>query len=319
LKGKILIVDDEEGTRETLREILSDVGYEVEVASSGYKAVEEIKTGRFDAVIVDIKMPGVDGLKVLEVAKEVDPEIEVIMITGYASLPSSIEALRKGAANYLLKPLDIEELKVSLHKALERQFLVRENKRLLEELKTSNETLRAAKLQAERWAHAINVIYKLNEALLPLHDFKEIADAASISLVNVIDFTICLFFLKLRKGGKLWIGVLKQVSKEDIEGAITHLLQKIEELFKSKLKKEELEITIHKFSGIEWKEEKREMKAVFTHPLIHEGRNIGMLGLMSFEREEFNEVDIKMAYAVASQVAQAIERHKTSLVRSNKI
>jgi DNA-binding response OmpR family regulator len=310
MKEKILVVDDEEGTREILKQILDDVGYEVHTVASGYKAIEEVKSNKFDAIIADIKMPGVSGLRVLEAAKGVDPEIEVIMITGYASLDSSIEALRKGAANYIMKPLNIEELKVALRNALGRQRLLRENKKLIEELKASNEMLRHAKLETERWAHAIGVVYKLSEALRPLHEFTKIVSTASDFLADVVEFTMCLFFLMTRRGGKLWIGVAKRTSEANIDEAIVHLLENVENLFGRKLKKEELEITLHRFAGIEFEEEKREIKASFTHPLAYEDENIGILVVRSLDRERFDEVDIKTIYAVSSHVAQAIESHK---------
>lgn len=312
MRPKVLVVDDEEGTREILRQILNDVGYDVHTAASGYKAIEEMKSGGFDAVIADIKMPGVDGLRVLEAAKGIDPQIEVIIITGYASLESSIEALRKGAADYIMKPLNIEELKVALRNALGRRQLLRENQRLIEELKASNERLRQAKLETERWAHAIGVVYKLNEALRPLHEFNEIATVAGDFLVDVVDLTMCLFFLMMRRGGKLWVGVQEWVTNEEIENAIVSFLEKAEEILKSKFKRDEVNVTLYKFSGI--RVIKKGM-ASFTHPLTYEGRNIGLLEVISFDRERFDEVDIKTIYAISSHVAHAIERHKISAGR----
>jgi len=109
-KIRLLLVDDEESILKSLSKDFSQEGYEVMTASSGEDAIEKIKNNYFDIVITDLSMPGLDGIAVLNEAKKNNPDICVIILTGYGDLTSAIEALRLGADDYLLKPCDTEEL-----------------------------------------------------------------------------------------------------------------------------------------------------------------------------------------------------------------
>jgi len=116
---KILIVDDELIMRESLAGWLERDGHEVSAASSGEEAMEVLKDSRFDILLVDIKMEGMSGLDVLKQVKESDPDVDVVMITAYGSIPTAIEAMKKGAYDYLLKPFDPEALGVLIEKIIE--------------------------------------------------------------------------------------------------------------------------------------------------------------------------------------------------------
>ena len=107
---KILIVDDELIMRESLAGWLERDGHSIQTASSGEEALEKLKESRFDILLVDIKMEGISGLDVLRAVKENDPDVAVVMITAYGSIPTAIEAMKKGAYDYMLKPFDPNEL-----------------------------------------------------------------------------------------------------------------------------------------------------------------------------------------------------------------
>ncbi|MBW1815334.1 MAG: sigma-54-dependent Fis family transcriptional regulator [Deltaproteobacteria bacterium] len=124
---KILIVDDEEIMRESLAGWLSRDDHEVDTASSGEEALEKLKDRRFDILLVDIKMEGISGLEVLKQVKENDPDVAVIMITAYGSIPTAIEAIKNGAYDYLLKPFEPAELGVLIERIIEHQAQVREH------------------------------------------------------------------------------------------------------------------------------------------------------------------------------------------------
>jgi two-component system response regulator PilR (NtrC family) len=132
---RILIVDDERGMRDFLSIMLKREGYVVAVAESADKAGQLLGRGEFDLVISDISMPGQSGLDVLKQSKTANPETPVIMITAYASAESAIEALKLGAYDYIVKPFDVEEMKVVVKNALEKQRLQHENRVLRRELK----------------------------------------------------------------------------------------------------------------------------------------------------------------------------------------
>ena len=132
---KILIVDDELIMRESLAGWLERDGHEVSAASSGEEAMEVLKDSRFDILLVDIKMEGMSGLDVLKRVKESDPDVDVVMITAYGSIPTAIEAMKKGAYDYLLKPFDPDALGVLIEKIIEHQNQARETLFLREQYK----------------------------------------------------------------------------------------------------------------------------------------------------------------------------------------
>ena len=140
MNERILIIDDEVDILETLGQALSREGFQVRCASSGMEGMEIFKSEPFDLVITDIRMPRMDGMAVLKQVKELDESVEVIMISGFATLENAILALRNGGAfDYLTKPLeDIDHLLIPVTQALERRKLRLENKNLIEELKAAN-------------------------------------------------------------------------------------------------------------------------------------------------------------------------------------
>ena len=109
-KKRILICDDEEGVRESLNLILED-DYDLEFASTGSDAVEKVKTSPFDCILLDIKMPGKDGLETLEEIREISPEVKVIIVTGYQSVETASKAVKLGAVDYITKPFESDEVK----------------------------------------------------------------------------------------------------------------------------------------------------------------------------------------------------------------
>src|SRR5512146_2305917 len=121
--AKILVADDEPGVRLTTQAILQDEGYDVETASGGLEAVEAIRQRHFDLVLTDLKMPGVDGLGVLAEVRKRSPLTVTVMMTGYGSVGSALEAVQLGAYEYLLKPIEVEDLKQAVRRSLERKRL----------------------------------------------------------------------------------------------------------------------------------------------------------------------------------------------------
>jgi two-component system, NtrC family, nitrogen regulation response regulator NtrX len=125
--SKILVIDDERSIRNTLREILEYEKFEVEDASDGMEGLKMISTGKYDAILCDIKMPKMDGIEVLEQVLKIS-DTPVIMISGHGTIDTAVEAIKKGAYDYISKPLDLNRLLVSIRNALERKTLVDETK-----------------------------------------------------------------------------------------------------------------------------------------------------------------------------------------------
>ncbi|MGO9313803.1 MAG: sigma-54-dependent transcriptional regulator [Syntrophobacteraceae bacterium] len=138
--SRILIVDDEQIARENLEHVLRAQGYETVSVHNGLAAIRELEKEEFDLVLTDIRMQPVDGIQVLERARELYPNIEVIVITGYASVSSAVEAMSKGAYYYIAKPYKIDEVRVLVRQAMEKRGLLREVKELRQQVQDQSKT-----------------------------------------------------------------------------------------------------------------------------------------------------------------------------------
>ena len=134
-KGIIHIIDDEPVIHDVLAQLLTSEGYEVEISSSGEEALEKFPSQSFDVILLDLLMPGLDGIETLRRIKRIDPAAAVIIITAYGSVESAISAMKIGALDYVQKPFKHDDLLVVLEKALEHKRLQDENLRLKDELR----------------------------------------------------------------------------------------------------------------------------------------------------------------------------------------
>jgi signal transduction histidine kinase len=136
---KILVIDDEEGIRTLIDAILSKEGYEVYLAEDGYKGIDLFKQVPLDLVITDIKMPGIDGIEVLRRMKAIDPEAEIIILTGHGNLDTAIAAIKEDAYDFVTKPLENIQILISaVKKGIRKSELTAENKKLIDKLKKAN-------------------------------------------------------------------------------------------------------------------------------------------------------------------------------------
>lgn len=130
----ILIVDDELIVRESLGNWLKEEGYNVDTCDNGHEALEKLKQRSCDLLVADFKMPGMDGIQLLEKSKEIDPELQVLIMTAYASIDTAVQAMKKGAFDYIVKPFDPENVSQIIRRALKYKVLEKENILLRKEL-----------------------------------------------------------------------------------------------------------------------------------------------------------------------------------------
>jgi DNA-binding NtrC family response regulator len=117
---RILIVDDEENVLVLFKRVLAKEGYQVECASSAYEALNRLENNSFNLVLTDLKMDGMDGIDLVRKSKAVNPTVPFIMITAYGTIQAAMTAANEGVENFLVKPIDIAELKLAVKKALEK-------------------------------------------------------------------------------------------------------------------------------------------------------------------------------------------------------
>src|SRR5438132_4011580 len=161
-QGRLLIVDDELSVRDSLAKWFHEEGYEVTTAENGNDALTCLAQSRWDAALVDIKMHGIDGVELQRRMHEIDPQLIVIMMTGYASVETAVTALKNGAYDYVTKPLDPDELAHLVRKALAHKRAEKENIRLRE---TVAEATRPGDLVGQ--SPAIRKVYEAIETVGP--------------------------------------------------------------------------------------------------------------------------------------------------------
>jgi DNA-binding response OmpR family regulator len=140
---RILVVDDEADIREMLADVLSGVGYQVDKAASGDQALAKLGSHSYDLMLLDLRMPEVDGLEVMKQVQESHSALSVIVLTAYASLESAIAAVKAGASDYLLKPVSIQDVENSVARALQRCQERRRERQLIDVIARAAESLRA--------------------------------------------------------------------------------------------------------------------------------------------------------------------------------
>ena len=142
--GRILIVDDEQGVRSSLSAILADEGFEVETAASGEEGLEILKERSFQAILLDIWLPGRDGMETLKQMRRTGVDAAIIMISGHASIETAVRATKLGALDFVEKPLSLEKILLTLKNALRARKLEERNRLLREELRRDNELVGAS-------------------------------------------------------------------------------------------------------------------------------------------------------------------------------
>ncbi len=169
---KVLVVDDEKAMRESLAAWLRKEGHAVECAAGGPEALSMLDRREFDLLLVDIKMPGMDGLELLDLVRERSPGAQVVMITAYGSIADAVQAMKRGARDYLLKPFDPEQLMVLVAKLAEHRALLAENQALRQRL---------AEQEREGWGDMVVEAPAMRRALALL---KEVAPSESPVLIT---------------------------------------------------------------------------------------------------------------------------------------
>jgi two-component system nitrogen regulation response regulator NtrX len=141
IMAKILVIDDEKSIRITLKDILEHEGLEVDLASNGPEAIEIFRSADYDVILCDIKMPDMDGLEVLEKIQDISRDVPVIMISGHGTIDTAVEAIKKGAFDFIEKPPDLNRLLITIRNAMDKTNLITETKVLKRKVSKTNEMI----------------------------------------------------------------------------------------------------------------------------------------------------------------------------------
>ena len=137
----ILIIDDEKAIRKSLSEILSFEGFQIDEAADGQEGLKKIESQTYDCILCDIKMPKLDGIEVLQKAQEINPDVPFIVISGHGNIETAVEAVKKGAFDYISKPPDLNRLLITIRNAMDKKNLVAETKILRKKVTKANEMI----------------------------------------------------------------------------------------------------------------------------------------------------------------------------------
>jgi DNA-binding NtrC family response regulator len=153
----ILIVEDEPYQREMLRDFLLKEGHRITEAEDGEKALHLLSGGSFDLVLLDFRMPGMNGLEVLRELKGINPEIDAVIITAYGTVETAVSAMKAGARDYITKPVELDELSILIDRIADHRRLVKENQILRQEIKAKGVTSDAIRYKSAKMAELINL------------------------------------------------------------------------------------------------------------------------------------------------------------------
>lgn len=140
-----MIVDDDKKLLSSLKAILAGEDNNINLCNDGQKAIQLCRNEKYDLIITDLMMPGANGLEVLKESRKIEPDTLVVLITGFASLETAVQAIREGAYDYITKPFKLDEIKIIVNNAREKIRLIRENKKLINELQQAYEQLNMMK------------------------------------------------------------------------------------------------------------------------------------------------------------------------------
>ena len=207
---RVLITDDEAGVRRFLQRVLQRQGYDIVAVGDGASALAALEASQFDVCLTDLRLPDMSGIDVLERAKQLYPDTEVIILTGHGDLGTAIEALRLGAYDYLQKPIvDLEIIRISISRALERQRMARRNKQLLHDLAQANQELEARRRKQLQY---INYVGEALSAALHAEDIAQVFVQATLEMVGCEGAGLLLLAPYYNSGHALILGGRNKLS-----------------------------------------------------------------------------------------------------------
>lgn len=305
----ILVVDDDRVLLDLLRKVLEKFGFKVALAASGKDAIDQVQKFVPDVILLDIKMPGMDGITLLKEIKAHDPDVEVIIITGFASLDSAVEALKYGAFDYIKKPFDnLAQVVDAIRRAWERR------RPRLEK--------RSLRTSLERTIYELKILYGMSRTIGYCSDQKEITTRVLETLNQILGYDLAISMLvKGSEPEELLLQVVNPTSSRFIEEAKRSLIDAFNSASRSNVSADtpfqktlgRKNIRSRRNTGQEGQGALRiaqNLNSFLNVPLMNNGNLVGMINLSSHLDRAFGPDDIRLIYTVASQVPPAIQRLK---------
>ncbi len=299
--GKILVIDDEERMCQSLVTILKDLGYQAKAATQAREALKEIEKNNYDLIVSDIRMPELDGFNILKLAKRQNKEALVIFMTAYASLESAIQAINLGAYDYLTKPLDIADFRLTIQRALAKREVDLSQNILLEELKQKN-------LELKRKVSELNALYQTGKSLSSTADLKQLLNQIITLATKVIGAKTGSVMLINLERQELYISAAIGLEPEVVRNTRLKMGKSIAGYVaekKTPLMIPDVEKDL-RFKRIN--KQKYETKSLLSVPLKIKNKILGVINLNNkIDGAPFSKSDLKLLTTFASQAAVAID------------
>lgn len=315
-KPRILIVDDDENTRKSLAPIFKEKGYEAETANTGQKALEKARERFFNLALLDVNLPDKKGINLITPLKKLHPDMAVILTTGYASLETAVQALNAGASAYLTKPLNMDEVLVTVGEVLDKQHLVIENRRLYEAIQ--QELAERVRSEEER-ARAEDEILQLNRELTTLNrvsqtitstlNLQETLTIIMDHVAQLLGVAAASVVLHDETKNDVWFAAASGEGSDFVQGMRLTMGQGIVgwvvEQGKPVLVPDVSQDT-RWFKGFD-QESSFTTHSILCVPLQTKGQIIGAIEVMNKESEPLGHEDLRLLTSLAAPAATAIE------------
>lgn len=319
-KPRILVVDDDPIVCKSLEDIFKDEGYYVTVTTSSYQALERMKRDSFNILIVDLKLPDINGIELITAARAIDPEILAIIITGYPSIETAVESIKTSAYDYIIKPLDPDEVIATVKRGWERQKLAVQNKQLLQRLRQLNQELKASE---ERY----RTLYEAGKIVNQGTSLDQILEKLIEVMSNILGYDHCSIRLVDKKRNVLVTKAVKGVGEKYLKLRKTVPIGQYDYDISGLTVKSGKPQYVRDLRDLDFPQEVKEeiikkygLKSYLTIPIKTEHEVIGVFSVMTTEYHDFSEDEIKALSAFANQASLAITRARLleSLRRSEE-
>jgi response regulator RpfG family c-di-GMP phosphodiesterase len=298
---RILVVDDEKVIRDILSDFLKEEGYAVTTVEDGMAAMEELHRASYNLVISDLKMPKMGGLELVQQITEESLPVLTVIMTGFGTVETAIEAMKRGAYDYILKPFKVEEVVHIVQRGLDRQRLQHENIRLKDALS----------------------IYRISEAIATSLSVDTVLDLVLDATLDAVDADVVSLLLEDPQREGRFTERMRKVSQRQTADALAPML-KLDEVLP--VFRDDRPLLVHGSRASQFLEQptaplSKQLVSFCSIPLKLKGRIIGMLNVYSYTRgSKFSEGQRKMLYVLGSRAAVSIENARLyeNLVDANK-
>ncbi|MDQ7782496.1 MAG: response regulator [Desulfomonilaceae bacterium] len=285
--GKILVLDDEQIVLDSVTRILEEENYEVKTCRKGRDAVEMLKEGRFDILMTDLKMPGMDGLQAMEAMAEIDPDLSMIMFTAYSTVDSAVKAMKLGAVDYIRKPFTPDQLVELVTKVMDDR-----------------------KARFER-RYREDTFAEIKTAVSSTLNLREVLDLIVEGVVKVMKVKGSTLSLLDKKREKLRVFAFSGLSREYVDKGPLDSSKSIAETTMNG--KHVWVEDVSNDSRVQYPAEamREGITSILSVPLLVKNKVTGSLRVYTSEPRRFSEEEIRFLYGFAEQVALAIENARS--------